>query len=97
MTNETKTLDGVYSAGRRRYGGLGFVAACFMLMVIACMTIQESVAVIPCGPYYTRQRAPCEAQIAACGAQGILMKWTGKGCRTPDGKVLGDGGCQCDG
>ena len=43
----------------------------------------------------TKQR--CRALVSKCETVESKLKWTGKGCRSPKGAILGDGGCQCDG
>jgi hypothetical protein len=50
-----------------------------------------------CIPIYTTPKDVCEPKITDCWNQyRIKLKWTGPGCRSPSGKALGDGGCQCD-
>ena len=48
-----------------------------------------------CGPYLSLNLQQCKKRIKACKKVGIKIKWTGMGT-VVNGKVQGDGGCQCD-
>ena len=35
-----------------------------------------------CVPYYTRKEKMCRKMIEECNRERVLLKWTGKGCRS---------------
>ena len=50
-----------------------------------------------CRPQGHIIKKDCTPRIKQCGNIDVKMKWTGRGCRSSSGAILGDGGCQCDG
>jgi hypothetical protein len=52
-----------------------------------------------CLPRNAMNEDQCNLRIGHCAfhQNNVLMKWTGPGCRGRNGKLLQDGGCQCDG
>lgn len=49
-----------------------------------------------CRPFYTTKEGVCLDRRRRCILDhNIELKWTGRGSRSPEGRALGDGGCQC--